>query len=200
MLVIIAVAAIVSGCTQNPQDQNKQLNESKQIDELKQINENKQVNTQVNKQNCLQDDCLLVADVDFPVGELSDDIVEALNLAIEDEYKAKTTYEAIIAEFGSTRPFIMIVRAEESHISSLKAVYDKYGVEIPENEWVDKITAPETLQKACAIGVTAEIENARLYKEDLLPLVAAYPDIEGVFTNLMNASEQKHLPAFQKCD
>jgi hypothetical protein len=141
-----------------------------------------------------------VADVDFPVGELSDKIVEALNLAIEDEYKAMTTYEAIIAEFGSTRPFIMIVRAEESHISSLKVVFDKYGVEILENDWIGKITVPETLQEACAIGVTVEIENAKLYKEELLPLVAEYPDIEGVFTNLMNASEQKHLPAFQKCD
>jgi hypothetical protein len=112
-----------------------------------------------------------VADVDFPVGELSDKIVEALNLAIEDEYKAMTTYEAIIAEFGSTRPFIMIVRAEESHISSLKVVFDKYGVEILENDWIGKITVPETLQEAFAIGVTVEIENAKLYKEELLPLV-----------------------------
>jgi hypothetical protein len=190
LLTIIIVVVIAGGCTQNPQNQNQQLSEEKQLNQEK----------QVNKQNCLQDDCLLVADVDYPVGELSDEIVEALNLALEDEYKAKTTYEAIIGKFGSTRPFIMIVRAEESHISSLKAVYDKYGLEIPENEWVGKITAPETLQEACATGVTAEIENARLYKEDLLPLVAEYPDIEGVFTNLMEASEQKHLPAFQKCD
>ena len=94
----------------------------------------------------------------------------------------------------------MIVRAEESHISSLKAIYDKYGLEIPENKWVDKVTAPETLKESCSVGVIAEIENARLYKEDLLPLVGQYPDINGVFTNLMNASEQKHLPAFQRCD
>lgn len=201
-LAITAVAVVVGGCTQNSQNENKQLNEEKQLSETKQVNESKQVNEnkQINKQNCLQDDCLLVADVNYPVGELTDEIVEALNLAIEDEYKARTVYEKIIEEFGSTRPFIMIVRAEESHISSLKAIYDKYGVEIPENEWADKITVPESLQEACAIGVTAEIENAKLYKEDLLPLVGEYPDIEGVFTNLMNASEQKHLPAFQKCD
>ncbi len=191
LLFIITVAVVVSGCTQE-----QQLNEDKQISESKQINENKQVN----KQNCLQDDCLLVADVVYPVGELSDEIAEALNLALEDEYKAMTTYEAIIEEFGSTRPFIMVVRAEESHISSLKGVYDKCGLEIPENEWLGTIIVPETLQEACAIGVTAEIENARLYKEELLPLVAEYPDIEGVFTNLMEASEQKHLPSFQKCD
>lgn len=193
ILVVITVAVVAGGCVQN---ENKQINESKQLNEAKQINENKQIT----KANCLLDDCLLVEDVDYPVGELSDEIAEALNLAIEDEYKARTTYEKVIEKFGNIRPFIMIVRAEESHISSLKAVYDKYGLEIPENEWLEKVTAPETLQEACSIGVTAEIENARLYKEDLLPVVEQYPDIEGVFTNLMNASEQKHLPAFQKCD
>ena len=86
MLFIIAVFVTVSGCTQNEEQQiieNKQLNESKQLNE----------NQQVNKQNCLQDDCLLVADVEYPVGELSDEIIEALELALEDEYKARTTYE-----------------------------------------------------------------------------------------------------------
>ncbi len=187
ILSIITFIAIASGCTPNEQ---KQLNESKQINE----------NKQITRENCLLDDCLLVEDVDYPVGKLSDEIIEALGLAIEDEYLARTTYEKIIEKFGNTKPFIMIVRAEESHISSLKAIYDKYGVEIPENEWGNKITAPEALKEACAIGVTAEIANARLYKEDLLPLVEQYPDIKGVFTNLMEASEQKHLPAFQRCD
>lgn len=185
--LMIVMAFIVSGCGQPAPEQ---------------INENKQINEsqQVNKSNCLQDDCLLVADLEYPVGDLSEEIIEALNLALEDEYKARTTYEKIIEKFGEIRPFIMIVRAEESHISSLKAVYDKYGIDIPENDWEDKIVATDTLQEACALGVVAEIENARLYREDLMPVVAEYPDIKSVFENLMNASEQKHLPAFQKCD
>lgn len=192
LITIISIVVVNSGCTQNQE----------RIAQNDQQNSNQQQNNQSNvtKQNCLQDDCLLIEDMDYPAGELSEEIIEALNLAIEDEYKAKTTYEKVIEKFGNVRPFIMIVRAEENHISSLKAVYDKYGIEIPENEWGNKITAPETLQEACAIGVTAEIENARLYTEDLIPLVKEYPDIEGVFTNLMNASQQKHLPAFERCD
>ena len=120
--------------------------------------------------------------------------------AINDEYKALSTYEAVIAEFGSIRPFVMIKGAEEQHIASLKAIYDKYGLEIPDNTWPGKVSVPATIQEACQVGVDAEIANAALYKDNLLPAVQDYEDITVVFTNLMNASEQKHLPAFDNCN
>ena len=157
-------------------------------------------NEQPNKGNCLADDCLLVDDLEYPAGELSDEAKEALNEAINDEHKALSTYEAVIAEFGSVRPFSMIKGAEEQHIAALKAIYDKYGLTVPANNWEAKVAVPISLQEACQIGVDAEIANAKLYKEQLLPMVKNYDDIIGVFTNLMNASEQKHLPAFEKCN
>jgi len=33
-----------------------------------------------------------------------------------------------------------------------------------------------------------------------LPTASSYEDIVQVFTNLMNASEQKHLKAFERCN
>jgi hypothetical protein len=153
-----------------------------------------------NRGNCLSDECLLVEDLEFPVGGLTDTVVAALSDALEDEYKAYATYEAVINKFGSTRPFSMIIGAEEQHIASLKAVFDKYGLEVPENIWVGSIEAPESLQAACQTGVEAEIANASLYKDNLLPAVSDYEDITSVFTNLMNASQQKHLPAFERCN
>ena len=155
---------------------------------------------QASRNNCLADDCLLVDDLEYPVGELPAEVQQALDEAINDEYKALTTYEAVIAKFGSTRPFSMIKGAEEQHIASLKAIYDKYGLEVPTNDWASKITAPNSLQEACQTGVDAEIANAALYREELLPVVADYEDIKLVFENLMNASEDKHLPAFEKCN
>ena len=168
------------------------LNSKRQEDNIQQ-------NQQVNKNNCLADDCLLVENLEYPVGELSIEVQHALDEAINDEYKALSTYEAVISKFGSIRPFSMIKGAEEQHISSLKAIYDKYGLEVPENDWSDKVSAPESIQEACQIGVDAEISNAALYKDKLLPAVVDYSDITQVFKNLMNASEQKHLPAFQNC-
>lgn len=155
---------------------------------------------EVNKGNCLADDCLLVDDLEYPVGELPNDVVMALDEAINDEYKAYSTYEVVIDKFGSVRPFSMIKGAEEQHIASLVAVYDKYGLEVPENKWSSKVFAPDSLKEACQVGVDAEIANAALYKENLIPTVIQYEDIKGVFTTLMNASEYKHLPAFEKCN
>jgi len=153
-----------------------------------------------NRGNCLADDCLLVDDLEYPAGELSVDAKKALDEAINDEYKALSTYETVIAKFGAVRPFSMIKGAEEQHIASLKAVYDKYGLTVPENTWANQVTTPTSLQEACQVGVDAEIANAKLYKDQLLPMVKDYDDIVSVFTNLMNASEQKHLPAFERCN
>lgn len=154
-----------------------------------------------NRQNCLADDCLLVDNLDYPVGTLPQKVQDALDQAINDEYKAYTTYEAVIKKFGNIKPFSMIIRAEEQHISSLKSIYDKYGATIPENKLkVEDISLPSTVKEICQIGVDAEIANANLYKDKLLPEVKSYEDISNVFINLMNASTQKHLPAFENCN
>lgn len=156
--------------------------------------------TGTNRNNCLADDCLMVDNLEYPAGELSEKAKNALTKAIEDEYKAYTTYQGIIEKFGMVRPFSMIIRSEESHIASLKSLFDKYGIPIPVNSWANKIVLPVTLQLACQIGVDAEIANANLYRTDLLPAVSEYEDVTDVFTNLMNASEQKHLQAFERCN
>ena len=155
---------------------------------------------QLDRESCLANECLLVEGLEYPVGELPDDVQEALDEAIHDEYKALATYEAVVAKFGMVKPFSMIMGAEEQHIASLKVIYDKYGLDVPENPWFGKMSAPASLQEACQAGVEAEIANADLYKNELLPVVQEYADITAVFTNLMNASEQKHLPAFERCD
>ena len=151
------------------------------------------------KGTCNADGCLAVSDLEYPVGDLSEEAKSALESALDDEYKAYATYDAVINKFGNVRPFIMIIRAEEQHISSLKGLFDKYGLEIPENTYLGNISAPDTLAEACSTGVEAEIANAKLYEDDLLPGVSDYEDITLVFNNLMRASQDSHLPAFERC-
>ena len=160
----------------------------------------RQAGSGINKGNCLADDCLAVQDLNYPAGTLPAEVKMALDEAIADEYKALSVYHAVIAKFGQVRPFSMIKGAEEQHIASLKSIYDKYGITVPSNNWTKKVTAPQTLQQACQTGVDAEIANADLYKSKLLPAVKDYQDITLVFTNLMNASQEKHLPAFERCN
>ncbi len=159
----------------------------------------RQESLNVTKNNCLADDCLAVQDLNYPAGTLPSEVKMALDEAIADEYKALSVYQAVIAKFGQVRPFSMIKGAEEQHIASLKAIYDKYGLAVPTNK-TGKIASPSTIQLSCQLGVDAEIANYKLYQEKLLPSVENYEDITIVFTNLMNASKDKHLPAFERCN
>lgn len=151
------------------------------------------------QEGCIADECLSVDGLEYPVATLSDGAKEALAAALEDEYKAFATYQSVMEKFGAIRPFVMISRAEEQHIAALKALHDKYGIAVPENSYLGKVSSPESVSAACQTGIDAEIANAALYDDRLLPVVSTYPDIVRVFTNLRNASEDRHLPAFERC-
>ncbi len=125
-------------------------------------------------------------------------IAEALTEAINDEYKARATYQSVINRFGPVRPFINIIKAETRHIQALIPLFHKYGVPVPEDDWQQRVDTPESVAAACKIGVDAEIENAGMY-DRLLKETEGYPDIQRVMTNLQRASAENHLPAFQRC-
>lgn len=130
-------------------------------------------------------------------GDLSEWEVEALQMALDDEYKAWSVYDQVIADFGAVRPFTSIQRAEENHIASLVNLFNYYGMDVPQNAWPGNVPAFDTLAEACAAGVQAEIDNAALYGR-LFDMVDN-PDIVRVFTSLQQASQVKHLPAFERC-
>jgi len=130
-------------------------------------------------------------------GDLSESEVEALLMALEDEYKAWSVYEQVIADFGAVRPFTSIQRAEENHIAALVALFDGYGLDVPANEWPGDVPTFDTLAEACEAGVQAEVDNAALY--DQLFSMVDNPDLVRVFTALQRASQDQHLPAFERC-
>ncbi len=136
-------------------------------------------------------------EADLPAGELDESEVETLFMALDDEYKAWSVYDQVIADFGAVRPFTSIQKAEENHIAALVTLFERYGLEVPANTWPGNVPVFESLDDACAAGVQAEIDNAALY--DQLFSMVDNPDIERVFAALQRASEAKHLPAFERC-
>lgn len=132
-----------------------------------------------------------------PMGELDGSEVEALMMALEDEYKAWSVYDQVVTDLGAARPFTSIQRAEENHIAALVTLFDRYGLDVPVNAWADNVPHFDTLAEACAAGVQAEIDNAALYDE--LFSMVDNPDIVRVFNALQQASQTKHLPAFERC-
>jgi hypothetical protein len=131
------------------------------------------------------------------MNSLTEDDKQVLAEALDDEYKAYATYDQVIKDFGDVRPFSNIREAEGRHINALLALYRKYGLSIPENTWPEKVPRYKTIAAACEAGVAAEIDNGAMY-ERLLQQTEK-PDIRLVLRNLQEASQQRHLPAFQRC-
>lgn len=125
------------------------------------------------------------------------DLSSYVAAAINDEYRARDTYQGVIDRFGNIRPFSNIKKAEEQHISWLIELYRQYGISVP-GDTVGGLPTPATIAASCSLGVQAEIENADMYVR-LLAGTKNYPDVQDVFTRLRDASLYQHLPAFKKC-
>ncbi|MFL7794740.1 MAG: DUF2202 domain-containing protein [Anaerolineae bacterium] len=142
-------------------------------------------------------DCL-ICDMDETYdGPLSLQEVAGLLKALNDEYHAWAVYEQVVQDFGQVKPFGNIQRSEEKHIAALLRLFDKYDVSVPENVWIDNVPSFDSVQDACAAGVDAEIANVALYNE--IFSTTDRDDILTVYAALQSASQESHLPAFQRC-
>jgi rubrerythrin len=140
---------------------------------------------------------LILGGAGFAASPLKPGDRQALDEAIADEYKARAFYQATIDRFGSVRPFSNIINAETRHADMVADLFVQYGLPVPEDTYMGKVEAPDTLLAACEAGVQAEIDNKELY-DRLLPNVSE-PDIRTTLERLRNASQNNHLPAFQNC-
>lgn len=122
---------------------------------------------------------------------------DALLTALDDEYRAEATYQAVIDRFGEVRPFINIIQAEQRHAQMVIAQMQRVGMKVPENHHLGNIDAPDSLLQACETGIEAEIENVALY-DRILPTIED-PSIRATLERLQAASRDRHLPAFERC-
>jgi len=128
---------------------------------------------------------------------LDENEIQALEMALDDEYHALAVYNSVMDDFGPVEPFVEIAKAEQRHIDALLNQFDKHGLPVPENTWIGNVPSFESVQAACTAGVEAEIANADLY--DQLFSVTDDPALIQVFTNLQRASQESHLPEFENC-
>ncbi|OCC25091.1 hypothetical protein MB02_05350 [Croceicoccus estronivorus] len=122
---------------------------------------------------------------------------QALEAALDDEYKAEATYQSILDRYGAVRPFINIVEAERRHIAMVKFQYARFGMDTPSNPYLGAIVPADSLPAAYQNGVAAELENIALY-DRLLPKIVDN-GVRATLTRLQSASRDNHLPAFQRC-
>lgn len=141
--------------------------------------------------------CVICEVADY-AGPLEPDEAQGLLLALNDEYHAEAVYGQVLDDFGDeTRPFSNIITAEQRHQTSLLGLFATYELAVPENPWLGNIEEFDTVADACTVGVEAEIINASLY--DYLYSTTDRADIVAVYERLQAASNDKHLPAFERC-
>ncbi len=126
---------------------------------------------------------------------MSDNLHSALIEAINDEYKARATYRAVINKFGEIRPFINIVEAEGHHIQALLPLFAKYNIAIPNDDWDSLIETPLSIIDACHLGVADEIDNTEMY-DRLLDSTIDYPDVQEVLKNYKKHQKKIIFPLF----
>lgn len=123
--------------------------------------------------------------------------IEALNSVLQDEYHAWAVYDQVIQDFGEVVPFVAIRNAEARHAAAVQRQFEKYGLPIPENQWIGNVDSFASVEAACTAAAQAEIANASLYDDALANTTRA--DLTRVFSRLQSASLNNHLPAFQAC-
>lgn len=122
---------------------------------------------------------------------------QAMIDAINDEYRSRALYEAVVQKFGSVRPFSNIVQAENNHVNLWISLFAKYGMTVPADSFAGKMSVADTFKGACQAGVENEIANVQMY--DRVLGFVTQPDLQAAFRQLRQVSQERHLTAFQRC-
>ncbi len=130
-------------------------------------------------------------------GPLSEEEIEGLVRAIQEEFGAQALYQSVLEQFGDVFLFNRIVPSEGQHASALIRQAEKYGVPIPDYPAAEGLPTFATLSEACQAGVEAEIADAALYDE--LMASTTHQELLWVYQRLQSASLTNHLPAFEAC-
>jgi hypothetical protein len=129
---------------------------------------------------------------------LTAELRNALELAIQDEYRAEAIYQGVVNDFGPVLPFISIVGAEVRHSAAIAQLYTKRGLAVPANQSdINAVPHFGSVRDACVAGAVAERDNIALY--DAFLAQALPDDVRQVFTSNRRASLDNHLPAFLAC-
>lgn len=157
-----------------------------------------QTQQQITAKNCIADTCLQVPNLTYPVTGLNQTAKDALSKSLDNEYKLQAYYQAVINKFGNVRPFSMVIGAEAQHISVITSLDEKYGVTPVTNQWSAQSFPLGTFQNSCQTAASYEKDTVSMMNS-LIPQVSSYPDITQVLSNIRDASQANHLPAFQQC-
>ncbi len=123
-------------------------------------------------------------------------VSQVLRIAVYNQFETYETYSAIIEKFGFLQPFVELKEVEARNYMLLIPLLEKYEVEVPINDWTNKIEIPKSYLEACEISVAKEIENISMY-DNLISYTTEY-DIKDSLYKLQANSFNNHLPTLRQ--
>ncbi len=132
-----------------------------------------------------------------PVTPLNSEVRQAIETALADEIHAESFYMEVMEDLGEVRPFSRIVMAERRHAASLVSLLERRDLPVPEPAEFDQEVNFADRQEACTAAIQAEIDNVAIY--DGLMGLDLPVDVQRVFEHNRMASQEHHLPAFERC-
>jgi len=119
------------------------------------------------------------------------DLKNILQDALNDEYTARDSYQAVLDTYGNILPFSRIVKAEQKHVAAIERIAERYEIELIQP--TEQITAPGSIEDSIAMAIDIEETDIKQYQE--LIDMGLPADVTRMFTNLLKGSEN-HLKAF----
>jgi len=103
--------------------------------------------------------------------------------ALDDEYRARAFYLAVLQRFPGAMPFAHIVESEERHANKLVEILRAYGRDVPANSYIGSgdiwRSVPAALACAC-LAVAAGVQIVRAH--DVAETVQAIRMTEAILT------------------
>ena len=94
--------------------------------------------------------------------------IEVLCEALDDEYRARATYQKVIDTFGPVRPFVNIVEAEDRHAQALLSLFARFGVPCAAEHAVTTLAEAQTAVQALGGRVVLKVLSAEItHKSDV---------------------------------
>jgi hypothetical protein len=123
--------------------------------------------------------------------------VIALLDVLDREQRAQATYSQVLTDFGDVMPFADIVDAVARQIDALTSAMHRYQVPVPANPWPGKVPRFDSVRAACAAAAESLQDDGALYTKAIAATDRA--DIRDLLRRIEEASQQRHLPALQRC-
>lgn len=130
-------------------------------------------------------------DVNSPIN-IDEQIIQ---IVIYNKFRTYEAYNQVLKKFGNIEPFANIKELEVIYYNTLIQLAQKYSVEVPMNDWIDKIYVPNTIIECYELEVASEINNITMYNH--LLGFASTSDLTDMLFRLQAVSFNSYLPAFR---